>query len=720
MFKFPEISRDNFDLLKNFKGRIFRVEQNDLSLDPVLQMLGSATLKKSLKKKIDTFFIQKHIEDTLKLIHPEIFTEREEHHVFRGGTRDLCGEKRSENLGSVHRKRRVTDKIRGVTSPTQSSKTSWTIAQALLALNEGRSAIIVPRNFEGDQIQLRKRVRDVEKRMQLELQKHNIPNYTIKFLTSLDRSSIAAKKREDAFRKGGYIFIALANAIQLQHLVDESKEHPGSYDLFIDEADATDYGKESKKFEEDETEEFFVQRALAFDHLKKNAYRTFCISATLMGVIMNEPTMLSTDLIRLTPPDDYRGFDDIAGNIRLLKHPVNGCNKFRTWEDWVDSDKNLLPFLTEFSLRDPHLIGVGTSKGPKLHPQICLLNITTCIGSQKDIIDGIAAHEMLGEKLVVIGVNGEGVSMYLPTNEEEYHFTLENEKHAPLKITPGKFTKNTRLTISSVLQYIYEENSRENTNHEEIKSRLIYPNIIIVSGRCVGRGISVVSNNFEYHLPTLYLTPSPTMSIPNLIQSMGRLCGRNKGKAILELHATAEVVDCLHRGLLCERELLERAVATPVFYKGKEQPLAASIKAIPINMSKVPYNKRSLTKGRENTRFMLNLIKGEDGGFSLEDYFLKQEGRDISISYCTKIEKMFSRWSNPGNKSHIAEAIRSIRNPTTIYNREEWSGKVRFSDVVVSEKTMRAHKYNPFIQKLSGNMWRMHPELVDLFRKYFK
>lgn len=41
-------------------------------------------------------------------------------------------------------------KIRGVTSPTQSSKTQWMVAQALLALNERRNAVIVPRNFTGD------------------------------------------------------------------------------------------------------------------------------------------------------------------------------------------------------------------------------------------------------------------------------------------------------------------------------------------------------------------------------------------------------------------------------------------------------------------------------------------------------------------------------------------------------------------------------------------
>ena len=77
MFKSPKISRVNFDLLKNFKGRIFRVEQHDLSLGPVLQMLGSTTLKKNSTKKIKKSSIQKRVEDALKLIHPEIFITQE-------------------------------------------------------------------------------------------------------------------------------------------------------------------------------------------------------------------------------------------------------------------------------------------------------------------------------------------------------------------------------------------------------------------------------------------------------------------------------------------------------------------------------------------------------------------------------------------------------------------------------------------------------------------
>ena len=55
--------------------------------------------------------------------------------------------------------------IRGVTSPTQTSKTRWIIAQALIAVNEGRNAVIVTRNFNGDETQLVKRLKTVQEIM---------------------------------------------------------------------------------------------------------------------------------------------------------------------------------------------------------------------------------------------------------------------------------------------------------------------------------------------------------------------------------------------------------------------------------------------------------------------------------------------------------------------------------------------------------------------------
>lgn len=594
--------------------------------------------------------------------------------------------------------------IRGVTSPTQSSKTQWMVAQALIALNEGRSAIIVPRNFVGDQLQLRERIKTIESSVA-----NIIGKYHVKCMTCLSSCSKQSERRRQGFKTGRSLFIALANSVQLQNVVSDSTS--GSYDLFIDEADASDYGKESKSQED-------VKRAVAFHILKSHAHRTFCISATLMGVVMNERGMTSSDLIRLTPPSDYRGFMDVAANAKVLKHGIHGCNKFKSWNDRIAEDKNLLPFLLEFSKRDPHLVGVGRPEGPVLHPQICLLNVTTSVASHASIVEGIASHSDLGERLTVIGVNGNGIAVYLPGDKEIYKFFLDGESE-PLLLVPCQFTRNRRLTISRILQFIYERNNAANEGHANIEGDLRYGNIVIVSGRCVGRGISVVSQNYKYHLPTMYFTPSPTMNIPNLIQAMGRLCGRNLGKAPLELWATAEVWDCLHRGLLCEEELLNRAIGKPLIVDGQEQPLADSVCGIPMNRAKIPLARRSLTKGSENTRETLNLVMGEDGGRDLKDYMITNGATNLPITLSGILEKLFKKWSKPDNKNKIARTARAI-DPNKVYTVKHWPQDwVRLGDITISEHTIKSHRHKPFMMR-KGEMTQVHPKLIDLYKQYFR
>lgn len=662
-----KIAKADFHRLKDYdNGQLFRLTTAEHDT-PVLEIANSAK-EKSRETSRET--------RAICTLHPELFL------------------KRDKGLG----------KVRGVTSPTQSSKTQWMVAQALLALSEGRSAIIVPRNFVGDQIQLRARVQSIEESVSKILGK-----YRVKCMTCLSSCSKESTKRREGFRKGGYLFIALANSVQLENLVNDIT--PRSYDLFIDEADASDYGKESKSRED-------VKRAVAFDVLKSKSHRTFCISATLMGVVMNEKGMLSSDLIRLTPPGDYRGFMEVAANAKVLKHGIHGCNKFKSWNDRIAEDKNLLPFLLEFSQREPHLIGVGRTEGPVLHPQICLLNVTTSVSSHASIVEGIASHSELGDRLVVIGVNGKGIAIHMPGDEDVYEFSLKGDDKEPLLLEPCQFNRNTRLTISSVLQFIYERNNDLNEDHGDIEGWLQYGNIVIVSGRCVGRGISVVSQNYKYHLPTMYFTPSPTMNIPNLIQAMGRLCGRNLGKAPLELWATAEVWDCLHRGLLCEEELLNRAVGKPLIIEGKEQPLADSVCDIPINRAKIPLARRSLTKGSENTRETLNLVTGEDGGRDLKDYMISDGDTNLPVTLTSTLEKMFKKWSNPKNNNKIARTARSI-DPSKVYAVKDWPEDwVRLGDITISEQTLKSHRHKPFMMR-TGEMAQVHPKLVEIYEQYF-
>ena len=191
------------------------------------------------------------------------------------------------------------------------------------------------------------------------------------------------------------------------------------------------------------------------------------------------------------------------------------------------------------------------------------------------------------------------------------------------------------------------------------------------------------------------------------------------GKAPLELWATAEVWDCLHRGLLCEEELLTRAVGKPLIMDGKEQPLAESVRSIPINRAKIPLARRSLTKGTDNARNTLYLVSGEDGGLALKDYLLSDGVTNLPIILSSKLEKMFRKWSNPGNMTKIARTAREI-DPDKVYGVKDWPKDfARVGDITISEQTLGSHRHKPFMHRI-GDMVRVHPKLADLFKQYFK
>ena len=193
---------------------------------------------------------------------------------------------------------------------------------------------------------------------------------------------------------------------------------------------------------------------------------------------------------------------------------------------------------------------------------------------------------------------------------------------------------------------------------------------------------------------------------------MGRLCGRNRGKAMLELHATTDVWDCLHRGLLSEDELLTRATQFPSL------SLADSIRNIPINRCKIPPARRSLTKGKDNVRNTLNLVSGEDGGLEFKDYLLVDSASELPITLTGSLEKMFEKWCKPNNNTKIARTARAI-DPSVIYDIKEWPKPfVRANDITISEKTINSNQHKPFMLKQSGLLC-VHPNLVELFSRYF-
>jgi len=108
-----------------------------------------------------------------------------------------------------------------------------------------------------------------------------------------------------------------------------------------------------------------------------------------------------------------------------------------------------------------------------------------------------------------------------------------------------------------------------------------------------------------------------------MIQSCGRLCGRNKGKSHLDLHTTKETADALYSGFHFTNEVINRAIASP-FYSGdmEEDSFAESVKAVKMNKKKMPI-KRSMTTKVKVLKREWALVSGNDSGVPLDEYKYK-------------------------------------------------------------------------------------------------
>ena len=176
------------------------------------------------------------------------------------------------------------------------------------------------------------------------------------------------------------------------------------------------------------------------------------------------------------------------------------------------------------------------------------------------------------------------------------------------KVYPKKYAK---IDIPDALQYLKDNGG--------VKT---FPRIIIISGILAGRCISYVSRDYDWHLTDMYYNASKTASIPDMIQSCGRLCGRNRGKSHLYLHVTKRVADALYDGFNFTSEIVTRAIASPLIEDGEEVNFSKSMLSVAMNNKKYPIGRKLVSKV-DVKKNNFNLVKTDDGGKKLEEYNYK-------------------------------------------------------------------------------------------------
>ena len=327
--------------------------------------------------------------------------------------------------------------------------------------------------------------------------------------------------------------------------------------------------------------------------MKKLSYQTIGITATPLDSILSEEELKSVNILRLSRPEDYRGFIDITVKLLIEDPTTNAVNrKITNYQDILDSDKNIEPFLKYFS-KINHEFAWSIHK---YIPSICLIKNSRINESQETMFNGIIKN--FSKEFVVILYNGNGIKM-------KYDNMSDKIIYKDKKIEPYKYTD---LDITDALQFLKDNGG--------VKS---FPRIIIISGELAGRCTSFVSRDYDWHLTDMYYNPAKSTPIPEMIQSCGRLCGRNRGKSHLHLHCTKLVADALYNGFHFTNEIIERAIASPLMEEGAELSFSNSLKAISMNKDKFP-KKRNMTSKVCVKRKDFKLVRGDDKGIALNKY----------------------------------------------------------------------------------------------------
>lgn len=567
----------------------------------------------------------------------------------------------------------------------QTGKTKVIIARTIKTMSEGRVPILILRNRQGDSNQYMYNFKEYNKMFIEYLEKYNIDvKYEINCIEGNNiKTFLNSKRIEEAFEGIKPIAImCLGNIIQLNRIFDITNKHINNYDLIIDEVDYVDCSESgtSKKLK----------------LLKDNAFKVFGITATPIEFMMAENNLTVKDHIRIEPPEDYRGFNDIVYRS-LPEKSVGIGRKVNTIDDIFNRDKNLKYFLEYLS--NP-VIGKHCIGNEEFLPTICLIKNTSVINNQNLIYNYIRKTY---KDIVVITYNGEGGKMY---------FNGMNKKGIKISNKIIYPNEEEKLDIADILQYFKDNGGVDK-----------FSKIVIIAGELAGRCISYVSRDYIWHLTDMYYIPASHTPIPVMIQAIGRLCGRNKGKALLTLYTSEYVINNLHKGISFYSELIDR-----IKTKEESELICDALSNIPMKKCKIPKKHKLTSKVKPPSILAVNDDE-DDKGWDIKKYNDKKiiylnENNNSELGneeFIRLTTKMFPKWSNSDIK--IARFMQNL-DPNKKYTENEFKEECKKYNIIstfllrpFAEKT-KSNYYGQIIKK-ENEYYYLYPSLLKSFEEYF-
>jgi hypothetical protein len=478
------------------------------------------------------------------------------------------------------------------------------------------------------------------------------------------------------------LYLCLGNGPAIKKISKVVSDH---YICLLDEVDAMDMGRTTSRNE---------QMSL----LKQRAFSIIGISATMLDPLVKEK-IATHNIILLQTSSDYKGMKEIS----FL--PIQGESVFsnRVDDDLTLKQPGLMKFLHDFSLRSPIV------QGEKVYPNIVLVNVGATVAPymklQKRIQEDIPS-------LCTILYNANGITVY--SNGCEYK---RND------------------TISETLQWLKDSYGVQHV-----------PTIAIFSCLLAGRGVSFVSEDYQWHLNVLYLCVSATCDEAELLQKV-RLAGRYHDTIPLELYTTSatyadmlkayykqeeivytvlqsksEVVSdvMIEMTLAKEKFSKRRVIKDGVFPIAKSEQMGSEWSTDVYDGMAFPpkewYETYGETKPNETCRLGERLVIEIESDDEVE---MGNEGDELR-----RLErKMFPTWGKKIGTSRIASWMDAL-DPERVYNRNEImelckQHEIILQHVLVAKYEKSGSKGYGKILSMNKGMYQLNPYLVAAHKMHF-
>ncbi len=494
----------------------------------------------------------------------------------------------------------------------QSGKTKFMISSAIWFMLNGKSSLIILRNYTDDSDQLKVRIKQFSDELYASLEHSGFPRnlFPIEFV---DEDLITSDSLNGTTPK---IMISIYNNTNLAKINKKIGENEkGKFVLFIDEADMLHKDVDL----DDKTKKGDITVASELQNLVNTCFCSFSVSGTILDAILKK-TIKVEDLIVLQPPVGYKSHNSFRYDPFYL---TKKC-KFTTLEndDIIQNDENIIPFLEYFGKLSYQDYSTGK------HPNYCLMRVSKVKKPMNKFFDTICQDY---RSICVLLYTGEDLKLH--------HDSLENVNS--IRLSNGKNSKNENGV------HVFKKGSSPGHILEWLKNNggaEVFTNIITIAGDLASRGISFGSADFNkcknpWHLTNMYATFAESTDIPEMIQITGRLCTVPKAPITLRLHVTQSVREDLLKGFNITEEFVSRAANVQI----KEASVNEYVSNLNIFKNKVPDSSRPLTKFSKFSPKKVRTLREDvdNGGWMTDDkgrYILRivKNGDEETLSNLTK------------------------------------------------------------------------------------